>query len=101
LNGRDCRHFELELALGLRLIKTAALAHRASRIELSEWLFAEAQKELCNVRASLQVLDSADQLRFTQTTEELSDRIEEYERLLSWKRSTHGRVRRAGTGSGG
>ena len=100
LNGRDFRAFELELALGLRLIKTAALAHRACRVDLSEWLFREAQKELIHLREGLEAMAPADRLRFADTAEEVGERIEDFKRLRQWKRSTHSRVRHAAGGTG-
>lgn len=97
LSGRDFRAFELELALGLRLIKTAALAHRACRVDLSEWLLREAQKEFVHVSEGLEAMAPADRLRFADTAEEVRDRIEEFKRLMQWKRNTHGRAKRAGS----
>lgn len=95
LEGRDCRPFELQLALGLRLIKTAALAHRASRKELSESLFQETQREFLSLQAGFQKLDAADRAAFESEMEELRDRIEEYQRLVNMQRPPLARARHA------
>ena len=97
MNGRDCRKFELELALGIRLIKTAALAHRACDKDLSELLFEEAQKKLHSLRAKFETLASADKLCFEPLMNELRDRIEEYQRLVRVEQPPRERARQAGS----
>ena len=101
MNGRDCRHFELELALGIRLIRTAALAHRARDKNLSELLFQEAQKKLESVHKGFEILDSTDKLSFEAEMQELHDRMDEYQRLMRVNQSPPERVRHAGSAEGG
>ena len=101
ISGRNCRAFELDLALALRLIKTAALARRAHRRELSERLFRDAEEALPDILSGLDALDPDDQRLFAETTEELRERIQEFRRLLPLAHADRDAetTRRAGSGS--
>ena len=100
MNGRDCRSFELELALGIRLVKTAALAHRACDKALSELLVEEARKKLHGLLIRFESLASADKLGFEALMNELRDRIEEYQRLVRVEQPPRERARQAGSAEG-
>ena len=99
-DGRDCRQFELGVALGLRLIKTAALARRASRDHLSRLLVREAEAELQNLGAAMEALDSKDRLAFETPIKELRDRIDEFHRFATLELHLPERARSAVSAEG-